>query len=34
MTQTEAGTFDVARDIGRTGSYGWIAREGMLVHKE
>ncbi|HEY2734121.1 MAG TPA: VanW family protein [Polyangiales bacterium] len=34
MTQTESGTFDVARDSGRTGSYGWIAREGMLVRKE
>jgi vancomycin resistance protein YoaR len=31
MTQTETGTHDVVRDSGRTGSYGWIAREGMLV---
>jgi len=34
MTQTESGTYDVARDSGRTGSYGWIAREGMLVHND
>jgi vancomycin resistance protein YoaR len=33
MTQTEAGTHDVARDIGRTGSYGWIDREGMRVQR-
>ena len=33
MTQTESGTYDVTRDSGRTGSYGWIAREGLLVHK-
>jgi vancomycin resistance protein YoaR len=34
MTQTEAGTYDVARDSGRTGSYGWIERERLLVRKD
>jgi hypothetical protein len=33
MTQTESGTYDVVRDSGRTGSYGWTAREGLLVRK-
>ena len=33
MTQTESGSFDVVRDSGRTGSYGWTAREGLLVRQ-
>ena len=31
MTQHEPGSYDVARDVGRTGSYGWTAREGFVV---
>ena len=30
MTQTAPGSFEVQRDAGRTGSYGWTARTGML----
>jgi hypothetical protein len=33
MTQTESGSYDVVRDSGRTGSYGWTAREGLLVRQ-
>lgn len=34
MTQQEPGTFAVRRDAGRTGGYGWTAREGFLVRRE
>jgi hypothetical protein len=34
MTRTEHGTIEVQRDAGRSGSYGWTAREGLLVHRE
>jgi hypothetical protein len=33
MTQTAAGSYEVTRDSGRTGSYGWTAREGLLVRQ-
>lgn len=32
-TQTERGTVDLLRDPGRTGNYGWIEREGLVVRK-
>jgi hypothetical protein len=30
-TQTERGTVDLVREPGRTGNYGWIEREGLVV---
>jgi hypothetical protein len=34
MSQNEHGSYDVMRAAGRTGSYGWIEREGLLVRQE
>ena len=34
MTRTQHGAMEVQRDAGRSGSYGWTAREGLLVHRE
>jgi vancomycin resistance protein YoaR len=33
ITQTERGTVDLVRQPGRTGNYGWIEREGLVVRK-
>ena len=34
MTQTAPGSFQVQRDAGRTGSYGWTARARMIARRE
>jgi hypothetical protein len=34
MTRTQHGSIETQRDAGRSGSYGWTAREGLLVHRE
>jgi hypothetical protein len=33
MTQTERGTVDLIREAGRSGTYGWIEREGLVLRK-
>jgi len=32
-TQTERGTVDLVREAGRTGNYGWVEREGLVLRK-
>jgi hypothetical protein len=34
MTRTQHGSIETKRDAGRSGGYGWTAREGLLVHRE